>query len=157
MPSQQIPVAASSPDKQFEGGSDDDDDNSLEDSDDEDQDSMESDDSNKSSCSSDGDRWNQKEEQEEEANSPGDDDSDDGYDDKPKKQQEKIEDLGPTIKLDYQALERYMKMKKLEGHDIELTDLRTEYQIRKVRVGFQLRFPILMSRIIDILLHRKEE
>ena len=44
----------------------------------------------------------------------------------------------------------------ITGLDIENTHVHTLHQIRKVKVGLQIRFPILMANIIKILLFRDE-
>ena len=50
-----------------------------------------------------------------------------------------------------------MAFEGLTGYDIEMTEIRTIYQLRNIKVGLQLRFPILMGNIIKILLYMKEE
>lgn len=50
-----------------------------------------------------------------------------------------------------------MNFKGISGHDIEKLEVRTIYQLRKIKVGFQARFPTLMANIIRILLYKKEE
>lgn len=39
---------------------------------------------------------------------------------------------------------------------VELTEIKTKWQIKKIKVGFQLNFPNIMAYIIRILLHREE-
>jgi hypothetical protein len=44
----------------------------------------------------------------------------------------------------------------IHGRDIENTEIKTKYQIQKIKVGLQMRFPHLMSSIIEVLLFREE-
>ena len=45
------------------------------------------------------------------------------------------ENLGPMVKLDHYELDEFMKRKKLTGYDIEKTEIRTIYQIQKIKAG----------------------
>lgn len=54
-------------------------------------------------------------------------------------------------------MEDYINIKcELTGWDIEKTEIETKWQIKKIKVGFQLNFPKMMAQIINILLYRKE-
>jgi hypothetical protein len=103
-----------------EGGSDDDEDESMEDDDDdEDGSGHSSSDSNKSSCSSDCDRWNKKEIDQTNEDKKDDDSDDADNEILGDEFLKKVQNLGPTVRLDYTELEAYMKKKRLEGLDIE--------------------------------------
>lgn len=51
----------------------------------------------------------------------------------------------------------HLQRQKITGMDIEMTEIRTIYQIRKVKVGLQLNFPFFMAKVLKILLFRDEE
>ena len=97
----------------------------------------ESTDSDKSSCSDDSDRWNQKVCGEVTQEDEDDDENSDEENDQLVNEQPKLDDenLGPNVKLDHKELEDFMKRKKLTGYDIERTEIRTTYQIQKIKAG----------------------
>ena len=66
-----------------------------------------------------------------------DDDNSDEENDQLVNEQPKLDDesLGPNVKLDHRELEDFIKRKKLTGYDIERTEIRTIYQIQKIKAG----------------------
>ena len=86
------------------------------------------------------DEWN-KEHDENDAHDDHDHSEDEEDEDGESVKEKKVDDtIGVSFKLDYTQLEEYMVKKRFknlfDGESIELTEIRTIYQLRKIKVGF---------------------
>tara|TARA_B110000285_G_C14949972_1_gene526260 strand:+ start:311 stop:490 length:180 start_codon:yes stop_codon:yes gene_type:complete len=54
-------------------------------------------------------------------------------------------EMPPPFVLFNHNMEDYLEKKGITGKDIELTQIRTKWQIKKIKVGFQLNFPDMMA------------
>ena len=69
-------------------------------------------------------------------------------------------EVAPEINFNKPYTEKqqdYIESVGVSGFDIELVEIETEADMVKLKKGFRLNFPVLMSNILKVLLFRDEE